>query len=220
MTRNRHPEELALSRAESRFSPFTALIKLLRSGIGYVQLKWTGKVAALVDGRLYRGPAMRPAALRRLCERRGIRTVIDLRREPPGKSRVSDEAAALETAGIRHVHIPSSQVPPPDAVERFLEVTGDESAYPLLVHCTHGRGRTGLFCAIYRMEHEGWTNDAALAEAQRLGGTFRFGIDERKGRFIAEYVPRSQATTVMSPSRATGKASSRRRVVCGNGGFC
>jgi protein tyrosine phosphatase (PTP) superfamily phosphohydrolase (DUF442 family) len=185
-------EDPRLPSCSPRRSLLARLIEPLRAGLGYIRLKWTGKVAVVVEDRFYRGPAMRPGKLRRLVEERGIRTVIDLRREPPGKTRVADEAAELERIGVRHVHLATGQVPPSEAVGQFLAVMDDEAAYPVLVHCTHGRGRTGLFCAIYRMEYEGWTNEAALTEAQRIGGTFRFGIDDRKGRFIGEYVPRAR----------------------------
>jgi len=38
-----------------------------------------------------------------------------------------------------------------------------------LVHCFAGIHRTGAFCAIYRMEYEGWTNAGAIAEMKACG---------------------------------------------------
>jgi protein tyrosine/serine phosphatase len=37
------------------------------------------------------------------------------------------------------------------------------------VHCEHGQDRTGLVVAAYRVLHDGWTTDAARAEALSYG---------------------------------------------------
>jgi protein-tyrosine phosphatase len=39
----------------------------------------------------------------------------------------------------------------------------------VLVHCEHGEDRTGLIVAAYRVWQSGWTKEAAMAEAIRLG---------------------------------------------------
>ena len=39
----------------------------------------------------------------------------------------------------------------------------------VLVHCKDGVDRTGTIVAIYRMTHEGWTSNKALAEANANG---------------------------------------------------
>ena len=41
--------------------------------------------------------------------------------------------------------------------------------YPVLIHCFAGIHRTGAFCAIYRMEYEGWTNAEAIEELRACG---------------------------------------------------
>lgn len=37
------------------------------------------------------------------------------------------------------------------------------------VHCKHGKDRTGLFCAMYRVMNEGWNVEKALEEAISIG---------------------------------------------------
>ena len=45
----------------------------------------------------------------------------------------------------------------------------DNSAWPVFVHCRRGADRTGTAIACYRIEHDHWTNQQALAEAKTFG---------------------------------------------------
>jgi protein-tyrosine phosphatase len=72
----------------------------------------------------------------------------------------------------------------------------DDPAYhPVLIHCSHGCGRTGVFTAIYRMEYQGWSNRDALNEARRKSGSLPgnkgFRDDNRKAKFLLAYQPRA-----------------------------
>lgn len=42
---------------------------------------------------------------------------------------------------------------------------------PVFIHCAHGSDRTGTLCAIWRMHHDGWDFDDAMAEAFTSLGT-------------------------------------------------
>jgi protein tyrosine phosphatase (PTP) superfamily phosphohydrolase (DUF442 family) len=161
------------------------------AAIGYSQY-WvaTGRVATVEDGRLYRSAALPPDRLIEVCRRRGVRTVVDFRKEP---AETQAEAAALARAGIRHVAIPSGQVPTPESVSRFLSVMDDGRSAPVLIHCTHGVGRTGVFAAIFRMEYHGWSPRLATLEAMLYSGFGSFGPGNSKAAFIAGYTPRAAA---------------------------
>ena len=39
----------------------------------------------------------------------------------------------------------------------------------MLIHCFAGIHRTGVYCAVYRMDHDGWSNREAIAEMRALG---------------------------------------------------
>jgi protein tyrosine/serine phosphatase len=45
----------------------------------------------------------------------------------------------------------------------------DPANHPVLVHCFAGIHRTGAFCALYRMEFDGWSNEQAVQEMKELG---------------------------------------------------
>ena len=147
-----------------------------------------GRFATVHEGHLYRSGLLSEARLAKLCKRYGIRTVVDFRRED---EHPEIEAEALEKIGVNHVNLQSEQVPTPEVVEGFLEVMSNPANQPVLIHCLHGVGRTGLHAAIYRMEFQGWTNEKALREARLLSGFDSFEVDTGKGEFILNYQPRS-----------------------------
>ena len=44
----------------------------------------------------------------------------------------------------------------------------DPANQPVLIHCEHGRSRTGVIIAAYRILAQGWTYEQALGEAARF----------------------------------------------------
>ena len=65
----------------------------------------------------------------------------------------------------------------------------EQENYPVLLHCSHGRGRAGLFSAIYLMEYLGRSKIltcVSLFWNPLLGS---FNPLSSKGRFILSYSP-------------------------------
>ncbi len=118
------------------------------------------RFARVADG-VYRSGAMTPRKLAATVRRHGVRTVIDFRRD---LALVAAEREQLAGLGVRHVHLVSPQRPDPDVVKRFLETMAHVER-PVLLHCTHGTGRTPVFAAVYLMEAEGWPERRALRRA-------------------------------------------------------
>lgn len=118
-----------------------------------------------VEPGLLRGGQPSEAGFAALRER-GVRTVIDLRGG-------HDENALVASLGMKPVHIPISSgneaAPTLQQIEQFLAVVRDPANQPVFVHCKLGRDRTGAFCAVYRMEVDGWTRERALDEMRALG---------------------------------------------------
>ena len=54
-------------------------------------------------------------------------------------------------------------------VNKFRDIMANPDHRPVLVHCFAGIHRTGVFCAVYRMEFDHWTNDKAIAEMRTCG---------------------------------------------------
>lgn len=149
----------------------------------------------ITEGKVYQSGLLAPDDLRNEARRLGIRTVIDLR-EPPEE--VRDERAVLSALGVKHIHLPSTQVPDDGTVNRFLELMNDPVAYPVLIHCYHGTGRSVLFSAIYRVEFEGWDREKArLATRTALRWLLpdaSFAAEAPKGAYLLKYPTRRSAT--------------------------
>ena len=142
----------------------------------------TGRAATVERGRLYRSAGMSAARLIEYCRRNAITTVVDFRKTSP---ETSVEARELARAGIAYVALPTGQVPSAETVAGFLNLMDTKRHEPVLIHCTHGVGRTGVFSAIYRMEYQGWSNRAALLEAVVMSGFGSFGPGNSKAASVS-----------------------------------
>jgi tyrosine-protein phosphatase SIW14 len=116
-----------------------------------------------VDEHVYRGAQPNGQGFAGLAKI-GIRTVIDLRGE---RSEEND----VQRAGMHYVRLPWSGYKAPDdaQIEAVLALLNDSSQWPVFVHCKHGVDRTGTAIACYRIAHDHWSNEQALAEARTFG---------------------------------------------------
>ncbi len=130
--------------------------------------KGAGSPVVKVCEGIYRGP--RPGDLNEL-KAVNVRTILDL--ENSTEAVIQEEAAAKE-AGIEVIKIPMSGVerPSPEDLAKAVEIMEDPKLQPVYVHCRHGRDRTGLAVAAYRILHDGWTVDRAYREAIDNGHTW------------------------------------------------
>lgn len=121
------------------------------------------RLAVVTPGQVYKSAAMPPEEMASVAKQLGLRSVIDLRTFVPGQDStnttsvdtIEAEKAALKAIGVRHIHLPTAQVPNEATVNRFLEAMADPANRPALIHCHHGVGRAELFTALYRIEFEG-----------------------------------------------------------------
>ena len=97
----------------------------------------------------------------------GIKRVIDLREK---STATAFEQEILEKLGIQYTNIPFAPFSAPsDAqIQSVLKLLNDDPS-PVLVHCRRGKDRTGTVIACYRIQHDGWDNRRALAEAKAHG---------------------------------------------------
>ena len=120
-----------------------------------------------VSERLYRGAQPRDGGLSRLRDL-GINTIINLR---GASERTRAQEAEARALGLNYfnVGLPNWGRPQDARVRRILEIIAAPENGRVFVHCRTGVDRTGMIVALYRMTHDGWSTNDALAEADRNG---------------------------------------------------
>lgn len=150
------------------------------------------------DGVLYRSGQLPLEGLKRVIHDYGIQTVVCLRDGDKLDDKLERKYCNRE--GINHVRIlqrkwspTKGQVPAEIGLAEFRQVMDDPTNYPVLIHCFAGIHRTGAYCAVYRMDYQGWTNSQAIAEMKELGyETFDDDLDVRA--YLENYSPVDKQT--------------------------
>jgi protein tyrosine/serine phosphatase len=129
------------------------------------------------EGVLYRSGQNNLAGLKRLIHDYGIKTVVSLR-DGDKTNDMEEEKYLTSETDLGFVRIPprawwasDGSVPAEIGLAQFRAVMDNPANYPVLVHCFAGIHRTGAFCAIRRMDHDGFTNEEAIQEMKNLGYT-------------------------------------------------
>jgi tyrosine-protein phosphatase SIW14 len=116
---------------------------------------------------LYRGGQPTPEGLQQLKEL-GVRTVVCLRWTSSvivqERHLVSEFGMEFCSFRLNYWELPSDEV-----VEEFLYLMDNRDKHPLFLHCQHGKDRTGLLIAYYRMARENWTAARAYSEMKQYG---------------------------------------------------
>jgi tyrosine-protein phosphatase SIW14 len=137
-----------------------------------------------VNASLCRGAQPSENGLRELAKL-GVHTVVDLRR---GAGRSSKEAEVVRSLGMTYVNIPLDgyQAPTSQELSKVMAVLNDPNAGKVFVHCRRGADRTGTILAVYRMEHDHWSNQQALDEAKSM----KMASSERlMQKFVLDFTP-------------------------------
>jgi protein tyrosine/serine phosphatase len=149
------------------------------------------------EGRLYRSGQLTPEVLDRVIHDHGIRTVVCLRSyaRPGDPEPENGEELWCASRGIRYVRLNPAAWDSPETranLDAFLREANNPAAGPLLLHCFAGLHRTGVYCAVHRMERDRWTNAEAIAEMYAVG---YFQEDRTALDFLRNYVPRHARRT-------------------------
>lgn len=120
------------------------------------------------EGMLYRSGQPRGLGLT-WVKHYGIRTLINLRK-PHSDGTPAEKAYAAEN-GLKFYNfsIGRSHEDIERTVNRFLEIVDEKSHWPILLHCSRGKERSGVLSAVFRIEYDRWPNEQALQETYRLG---------------------------------------------------
>jgi protein tyrosine/serine phosphatase len=114
-----------------------------------------------VTPNIFRSGRPDPQGVKDLIEQ-GLKTDLDL------ENATSAVEAEQKNIGnqIKFISEPMSVLAKPsDAeVDQDLAILNDPSNFPVLVHCEQGEDRSGLIVALYRVETQKWTPEAAYQE--------------------------------------------------------
>ena len=155
-----------------------------------------------VDGHLYRGAQPRERGLERLAAM-GVKTVINLRGDD---GRARDEEREARALGLRYFNVPVSRAGRPsfERIEELMRIVDAPENQPVFVHCKRGADRTGAFVAAYRITHDGWTGEQALAEAERFGlGFWQHGKRDFIRDFYRDHAPPQPSKPPETQSKTT-----------------
>ncbi|MGZ3722924.1 MAG: fused DSP-PTPase phosphatase/NAD kinase-like protein [Bdellovibrionales bacterium] len=94
----------------------------------------------------------------------------------PGETpeNIAKEKTIAEELQMNFVSIPLNAIATVSAqadadIDRALEILNDPSAQPVFIHCEHGKDRTGLVIALYRVKYQGYSVAAAHDEWRDSG---------------------------------------------------
>jgi protein tyrosine/serine phosphatase len=148
------------------------------------------------EGVLYRSGQLPFPRLKEVVATHGFRTVICLREGDKDDDKYEEKW--VKARGLNFVRIPprqwtfdaSGKAPGDQSVAEFRKVMDDPANYPVLVHCYAGIHRTGVMCAVFRMDYQGWTNEEAMAEMRTMGYTMLDDHEDVLGYLIRYHPPR------------------------------
>jgi uncharacterized protein (TIGR01244 family) len=121
---------------------------------------------------------------------KGVKAVLNLR--TAGEHRADEEREAVKAAGLAYYNIPVVYTDPkPEQVDEFLKITDDPANRPMFIHCTAAI-RVGGFWLIRRVVRDGWTWDAALEEARKVGLNQSPHLEEFARQYIAAWRARAK----------------------------
>lgn len=173
----------SISTRQTKFGAFFLVGTARRGAIAVIQILLMVAILNLAHGRglpaqqgirnfgqvnqsLYRGAQPNEAGILSL-KRLGVKTIVNLRMtDDTGRQ----EASLAQANGIVYTNVPikSTGRPKEDQIATALVII-QNSPGPVFVHCQYGCDRTGTIIACYRIQHDGWSNKAALVEARHYG---------------------------------------------------
>jgi protein tyrosine/serine phosphatase len=133
-----------------------------------LRLIW-GNLATVMPGKIYRCNHPTPARLRRMTERLGLRTLINLRgKTQSGSDALSREAARTLGLDFHDMAFESRGAPQRDRIMRLHGIYTSMST-PVLMHCKSGADRAGLAAGLMVMFAGGTSVEALKQLSWRFG---------------------------------------------------
>jgi protein tyrosine phosphatase (PTP) superfamily phosphohydrolase (DUF442 family) len=175
------------------------------------------RLRVVTPGKLYRSGQLTIQGFRDAIDRYGIKTILNVQDDFPDPLVQSGyrstvyvhESLMCDQLGVQFRSIAPGLISPadipkhrPKGIDDFLQIMDDPSVYPVLIHCKAGLHRTGLLCAIYRMEYEHWSLAEAVRElrAHGFGDSACTTANHYLIQYLSIYRPRWQTTTAQPHS--------------------
>lgn len=146
-----------------------------------------GNIREVGGGRIFfRSGQLDAERLESLLLKGGVRTVVNLRGERSERHWYIEELETCKDLGVTHHDLRIPQMEPSrEAILEYIGIIESDDNYPLLVHCTGGKDRSGLASAIYRMVKLGDEVREAMKELNpnaSKGSTIRRFFEDYKSR--------------------------------------
>ena len=127
-----------------------------------------------VDSRLFRGPRPQPSDYAEI--RAKFATVVSLEglAEDYEEVRAFNPFERMEIPSVNVIFCPITDwdiynfVGISEAYLRGIVLDIQRATAPILVHCKHGKDRTGLIVMAYRVLVSGWSKEEAMAECRKF----------------------------------------------------
>jgi protein tyrosine/serine phosphatase len=155
----------------------------------------------ITEGKVYKSGVIPPDELENYINEYHIKSVVDLRfpgtgddvNNPEIPAELTAEKEAIEKIkGVNYYNNGSDQVPKPENLKTFFKIMDNPANYPVLIHCYHGVGRAEMYSAIYRIEYENFTNEAARNDVRTLVKWSSFDDGKPKGEYLKAYKSRKE----------------------------
>ena len=127
-------------------------VLLLAIGISYflyLDISFSNKIFAVVDGGIYRSGQLSETSLEEAIKEKGIRTIINLRGKISGSKWYIGENTVSDRYGVKLYDIGLD----PNDLPRYRKLMTiasiiEKAEKPILIHCRRGIDRTGMVSAI------------------------------------------------------------------------
>lgn len=176
-------------------------LALVFGGKYYYDMNLNHNFKIITAGKVYKSGVIPPEELPDYINKYHIKSVIDLRF--PGtndlvnnpeipKELTAEQEAIAKIKGVTYFNNGSDQVPNQENLDRFFKIMDNKANYPVLIHCYHGIGRAEMYAALYRIEYENFTNEAARNGVRALVKWSSFDDGTPKGEYLKAYKSRKQ----------------------------
>ena len=136
-----------------------------------------------VSDKFFRGSQPKTEEDYKLLKENKVDTIINLRWD---KS-VAKSKAQAEALGFKFINVPlrADKRPADQDIETVLAQINNEANGRVYLHCAHGKDRTGLIGALYRVGEQNWSAEEAKKEWIKMGFAHKILHDLRK--FFSDY---------------------------------